>query len=136
MAGITSSAAERIADKILSTSEEILAVSIYEERGGNVLASKRKEPFTKAFGVFREGPRYGGSLAVAFLSIANEVREIAGEPQTIVTTYEKCKMMLIRLRSYEILVGLALLRWVDTDDDAKFTNNIERAIADVNDKAH
>jgi hypothetical protein len=113
---ITSRAAERIADEILSTNEEILAISIIDQRKGNILVSKPKESFTKAFGVFQEGPKYGGSLAISALSIANEVREIAGEAQSIITTYEKCKMMLLPIPSYEIVVGLVLQRSVNAED--------------------
>ncbi len=50
---ITFRLAKRIAYEILSTNEEILAVSIIEaRRAGDVLASKCKESFTKEIGVF------------------------------------------------------------------------------------
>jgi hypothetical protein len=122
---ISSTKAERVADDILAANEEILAISIIDARGGNVLASKPKESFTKEFGVFQEGPRYGGSLALSFLSIANEIREIAGETQSIITTYERCKGMLIPLPVYKVLVGLVLLKSVNAED-YDVSNKVER----------
>ena len=117
-ARITSTNAEIIINEILSTNEEILAITIIDARGGNVLASKRKESFTREFGAFREEPRYVGSLALSFLSIANEVREITGQTQSIITTYERCKGMLIPLipPQYEVLVGLVLQKSVNAED--------------------
>jgi hypothetical protein len=134
MAVITSTASERIADEILSTYDgEILSISIIDDKGGgeNFLATKSAESFEKTFGVLQEGRKYGGSLAIAALSIANEVRGVAGETIAITTTYEKCKMMLIPLPSYEILVGLVLKRGaVVTADEDKLANYIESLVAD------
>jgi hypothetical protein len=131
MALITSTLAERIAEGILSThGGEILSILIIDEKGGgNTLASKSNESFKKTFGVFQEGPAYGGTLAITALSIANEAREIAGEAKAIVTTYEKCKMMLLPMPSYEIVVGVVLERGVVADED-KLANYIESLIAD------
>ena len=134
MAVITSTASERIADEILSTYDgKILSVSIIDDKGGgeNFLATKSAESFEKTFGVLQEERKYGGSLAIAALSIANEVRGVAGETIAITTTYEKCKMMLIPLPSYEILVGLVLKRGaVVTADEDKLANYIESIVAD------
>lgn len=91
---ITSSAAERISDDILSTNDEILGISIMDMKG-NILAAKSKESFKQAFGVSREEDKYGGSLAVAALAVANEVKDIAGEAQALITIYKNCKMMLL-----------------------------------------
>lgn len=131
MALIDSTAAERIADEILSTYDgKILSISIIDARkAGNFLATKSTESFEKEFGVLQEGRKYGGSLAIASLSIANEVREIAGEAKAINTTYEKCKMMLIPIPSYEILVGFVLKRKVVLDED-RLANYIESLVAD------
>jgi hypothetical protein len=132
MAIISSTAAERIADEILSTYDgKILSISIIDARGGgeNFLATKSIESFEKTFGVLQEGRKYGGSLAIAALSIANEVREVAGETKVITTTYEKCKMMLIPVLSYEILVGFVLQRRVVLDEDT-IANYIESLVAD------
>lgn len=79
--------------------------------------------------MLQEGRKYGGSLAIASLSIANEVRAIAGEAKAISTTYEKCKMMLIPIPSYEILVGFVLKRKVVLDED-RLANYIESLVAD------
>ena len=127
---ITSSVAERIADEILSSQEEILAMTIIDERrlgakNNIVLASKAKESFRKAFGVFQEGPRYGGTLGIEALGVAGEVRGFAGQVQSIVTTYEKCKMVLLPMPSYDIVVGLVLESSVNGDD---YSKNIRREI--------
>jgi hypothetical protein len=134
MAIITSTTAERIADEVLSTYYgKILSISIIDAKGGgeNFLATKSTESFSKEFGVLQEGQKYGGILAIAALSIANEVREVAGETIALTTTYEKCKMMLIPIPSYEILVGLVLKRGaVVTADEDELVNYIESLVAD------
>jgi hypothetical protein len=127
MAIITSSIAKRIVDKILSTNDEILAVSIIGEKVGNILASKSKESFREAFGVTGEANKYGGTLAISALAVSNEVKDIAGEAQVLITVYKKCKMMLIVVPSYEILVGLVLERSVNAEDHS-IVNNIERLL--------
>jgi hypothetical protein len=124
---VTSTAAERISGDILSTNDEILAISIMDMRG-NILAAKSEESFKKAFGVTRDGDKYGGTLAVASLSVANEVKEVAGEARAVITVYEKCKMMLLPLSSYEILVGLVLHSSVNAED-YNIANKIERLLA-------
>jgi hypothetical protein len=131
MAIINSTAAERILDGILSTYDgKILAVSIIDTKG-NILCSKSTESFSKEFRKFKEGPRYGGTLAIASLSIANEVRAIAGEPKAITTTYERCKMMLIPIPAYEILIGFVLQRRVVLDEE-RIANYIEGLVAENN----
>jgi hypothetical protein len=124
---VTSTAAERISDDILSTNDEILAISIMDMRG-NILGSRSKESFLKDFRVTREADKYGGTLTVASLGVANEVKEVAGEARAIITVYEKCKMMLLPLPSYEILVGLVLHSSVNAED-YNIANKIERLLA-------
>jgi hypothetical protein len=115
---ITPAATERIANEILSTYDgKILSVSILDTKG-NFLATKSTEPFEKTFGKLQEGRKYGGTLAIASLSIANELRGVAGETKVITTTYEKFKMVLIPLLSYEILVGFVLKRRVVLDEES------------------
>jgi hypothetical protein len=109
---ITSDAAERIAYGILSTNDEILAISIMDTRG-NILAAISKDSFKEAFGVTRDGEKYSGTLAVAALAVANEVKDIVGEAQVLITIYKDCKMMLLHIPSYEILVGFVLQRSVN-----------------------
>jgi hypothetical protein len=126
---ITSSAAERISDEILSTNDEIPAISIMDMRG-NILAAKSKESFKKAFGVTRYGDKYGGTLAVAALAVANEVKDVFGEAQAIITIHKNCKLMLLPVPSYEILLGLVLQRSVNAEDH-NIANKIERLLADT-----
>jgi hypothetical protein len=98
---------------------------------GNILYSKSTESFEKDFRKFNEGPKYGGTLDTASLSIANEVRAIAGEPKAITTTYERCKMMLISIPAYEILVGFVLQRRVVLDEE-RIANYIGSLVAENN----
>jgi hypothetical protein len=130
---ISSSGAERIAADVLSTNDEILAISIMDMKG-NVLAAKSKEYFKEEFGVTQEGNKYGGTLALAALAVANEVREIAGEAQALITIYKKCKMMLLPIPSFQILVGLVLQRSVNADD--KIANKVEILVADTLDHSY
>jgi len=124
---ITSSTAEKISDDILSTNEEILALSIMNMRG-NILAAKSKESFKKAFGVTRDGDKYGGTLAVAALAVANEVKDVVGEAQAIITIHENCKLMLLPIPSSEILLGFVLQRSANAEDH-NMANKIERLLA-------
>lgn len=126
---INSSAAERISDDILSTNDEILSISIMDVRG-NILAARSKEYFRQVFGVTRDGDKYSGTLAVAALAVANEVKDIVGEAQALITTYKDCKMMLLPIPSYEILIGLVLQRSVNAED-YNIAHKIERLLADT-----
>jgi hypothetical protein len=126
---ITSSEAERISDDILSTNDEILAISIIDMKG-NILAAKSKESFKEDFGVTRDGDKYGGTLAIAVLSLVNQVRNVFGGPKAIITIHENCKLMLLPVPSYEILVGLVLQRSVNAEDH-NIANKIEQLVADT-----
>jgi predicted extracellular nuclease len=131
MTVITSTDAERIADDILSTTDGILGVSIMDMRG-NPLASKSKESFKEAFGVTQDRGKHGGTLAVAVLNVVNEVRNIFGGPKAIITVHENCKLMLVPVPSFQILVGLVLQRSVNAEDDNdNIANKIERLLADM-----
>jgi hypothetical protein len=125
---VTSSVAQRIVYDILSTNDEILAISIIDKKG-NILAAISKESFKEAFGVSREGDKYGGSLAVAALAVANEVKDVAGEAQALITIYKKCKMMLLPIPSHEIMVGFVLQPSVNAED-YHIANKIEILLAD------
>ena len=131
---IPSSVAERISDYILSTNNEILAISIMDIRG-NIIAANSKESFKESFRVTRDGDKYGGSLAVAALAVANEVREVAGEAEALITIYKKCNMMLLPLPSFQLLIGLVLERSANVEDYYIIANNIERFLRDTA-KAH
>jgi hypothetical protein len=126
---INSNAAERIAYGILSANDEILAISIMDTRG-NILAAISKDSFKEAFKLTRDGDKYGGTLAVAALAVANEVKDIVGEAQVLITVYKDCKMMLLPIPSYEILVGFVLQRSVNAED-YDIANKIERLLVDV-----
>ena len=126
---IASSNAERIVNDILSTNDEILAISIIDMKG-NILAANSKASFKEAFGVTRDGDKYGGTLAVAALSLVNQLRNVVGEAKAIITIHKDCKMVLVPLPAYQILVGFVLQRSVNADDYI-ITNKIERLVADM-----
>ncbi len=126
---VPSTIARRIAYEILSTNDEILAISIMDMRG-NIIAATSKESFKEDFGVSREGDKYGGSLAVAALAVANEVKDVAGEAQALITIYKNCKMMLLPMPSHEILVGFVLQPSVNAED-YNIANKIEILLADA-----
>jgi hypothetical protein len=121
---VTSSAAERIADDVLSSNDEILALSIIDMKG-NILAAKSKESFEKAFTVTVNGDKYGAALTVGIFSLVNEVKEIFGEAQAISTIHKNCKLVLLPIPSYQILVGLVLQR------DYNIVSKIEKLFADA-----
>ncbi len=129
MVTISSGIAEKISDDILSSNEEMLAVSIMDI-SGNVLAAKSKESFKQAFRATGEGDKYGGTLAVAALAVANEVKDVVGEAQAIITIYKNCKMMLLPIPSSQILVGFVLQRSVNAEG-YDIANTIERVLADA-----
>lgn len=104
---VSSNAAKRIVDDILLTSDEILAISVIDKKG-NILAAKSKESFKEAFRVTEDGDRYGATLAIGILSLVNEVKDMFGEAQAIITIHKNCKLMLLPRPSHDILVGLVL----------------------------
>jgi hypothetical protein len=126
----TSSEAEKIVDGILSSNDKILAVSIIDKKRGNILAAKSRQSFKDAFRVTSDGDKYGGTLAIATLSVVNEVKDIFGEPQAIITIHKDCKLMLLSMPSHDILVGLVVERSVNVEDD-KIANKIKRIVADT-----
>jgi hypothetical protein len=126
----TSSDAEKIVDGILSSNDKILAVSIIDKKRGNILAAKSRQSFKDGFRVTSDGDRYGGTLAIATLSVVNEVRDIFGEAQAIITIHDDCKLTLLPIPSFDILVGLVVERSVNVEDD-KIVNKIERLVADT-----
>ncbi len=117
MVALTPRQAEQIAYDILSTNDEVLAISIMDTRG-NILAAISKDSFKEAFRVTRNGDKYGGTLAVAALAVANELKDTFGEAQAIIATYKDCKMMLLPIPSHEILIGFVLERSAVPEDIA------------------
>jgi hypothetical protein len=130
---ISSSVAQRIAYNILAMNQEILSISIMDTKG-NILAATSKDSFKEAFGVTRNGDKYGGTLAVAALAVANEVKDIFKEAQAIISIHENCKMMLLPIPSYEILIGFVLQRSVNAEG-YDFVNKIERLLLDAIDSS-
>jgi hypothetical protein len=130
---INSTVAQRIAHDILSMNQEILSISIMDTKG-NILAATSKDSFKEAFGVTRDGDKYGGTLAVAALAVANEVKDTFKEAQAIISIHENCKLMLLPIPSYEILVGFVLQRSVNAEG-YDFANKIERLLVDAIDSS-
>jgi hypothetical protein len=128
---VISSAAERIVDDILSSNHEILSAGVID-RSGNIIATKSKESFGKRFEGVRslENNRYSGTLAVAALGVASEVKDAFGEPQAIITIYRDCKLMLLPIPSYDVLIGLALEPSANIENNNNtFVREIERLVA-------
>jgi hypothetical protein len=126
---ITSSDAERIAGDVLSIHDEILGISIMDMKG-NILAANSKEYFKEAFGVTEDREKYGATLAIGILTLVNEIKDIFGEVQAIITVHENCKLMLLPVPSFQLLVGLVFQRSVNAEDH-KIVSEIEILVADA-----
>jgi hypothetical protein len=126
----TSNEAKKIVDGILSSNDKILAVSIIDKKREDVLSAKSRQSFKEAFRVTSDGAGYGATLAIATLNVVNEARDIFGEPQAIITIHKDCKLMLLSMPSFDILVGLVVQRSVDAYDD-KIANKIERLVSNT-----
>ena len=125
------SKAEKIVDAILSSNDKVLLASIRDWRG-NILAVKTRDSFRERFFGISSfiGSTYSGSLTVATLSLVNEVKDAFGEAQAIIIIYENCKVMLLPMPSYEVIVGLVLERSVVTEDYS-LANKIKRILAET-----
>jgi hypothetical protein len=53
-----------------------------------------------------------------------------GEAQAIITIHDDCKLTLLPIPSFDILVGLVVERSVNVEDD-EIVNKIERLVADT-----
>ncbi len=122
---VTSSDAERIAGDVLSLHGEILAISIMDKKG-NILAANSKESFKEAFGVTEDREKYGATLAIGILTLVNELKDMFGEAQSIITTHKNCKLMLLPVPSYQIVIGLVLHPSVNAEDYYNIAKKIER----------
>ena len=69
-------------------------------------------------------------LANAAHSIANEVNDAFGEPLALIPIYRNCKLMLISVPLYNMLIGLALKRSASVDND-KTLDEIGRLVGGV-----
>ena len=86
LTAVTSGASERIVDRILYAFNDggILGVAVID-RKGNILSAKSVESFKETFGITRDGEDYGGTLAIATLSVVNQIKDSFGKPQSIIT---------------------------------------------------
>jgi hypothetical protein len=69
------------------------------------------------------------ALLLQLLVWLNEVKDAFGEAQAIITIYEGCKVMLLPMSSYEVIVGLTLELSVVTED-CSLANEIKRILAE------
>jgi hypothetical protein len=131
MVPVPSKAEKNIVDAILSSNDKVLLASIRDWRG-NILAVKTRDSFRERFFGISSfiGSTYSGSLTVATLSLVNEVKDAFGEAQAIIIIYENCKVMLLPMPSYEVIVGLVLERSVVTEDYS-LANKIKRILAET-----
>jgi hypothetical protein len=126
---VTSNDAERIAGDVLSIHDEILSISIMDKKG-NILAANSKESFKEAFGEAEDREKYGATLAIGILTLVNELKDMFGEAQSIITVHENCKLMLLPVPSFQLLVELVFQRSVNAEDH-KIVSEIEIWVADA-----
>ena len=133
---VNSGEALRIVRDILSSNDEVLSVAVIN-RSGQIVAGESRASFKERFelGNLDGQSSYGGTLAVATLSVVNEAKAAFGEPQAIITIHKTCKLMLVPMLSYNTLVGLVFERSANVDND-KLVNNIERLVAHAVDREH
>ena len=126
---VTSSDAERIAGDVLSIHDEILGISIMDKKG-NILAANSKESFKEAFGVAEDREKYTATLAIGILTLVNELKDMFGGAKAIITVHENCKLMLLPVPSFQLLVGLVFQGGVNAEDH-KIVREIEILVADA-----
>jgi hypothetical protein len=126
---ITSSDAERIAGDVLSIHDEIVSISIMDKKG-NILAANSKESFKEAFGAAEDREKYAATLAIGIYTLVNELKDMFGEAQSIITVHKNCKLMLLPVPSFQLLVGLVFQRSVNAEDH-KIVSEIEILVADA-----
>ncbi len=121
--------AERIADYVLATFDDIVGISIMDMRG-NILAASSKKAFREAFAVTPDRAIHGGTLAFAILGLVNAIRTVFGGAKAIITIHENCKLMLLPAPSFQLLIGLVLQQSVNAEDH-KIVSDIEMVLADI-----
>ena len=126
---VTSNDAERIAGDVLSIHDEILGISIMDKKG-NILAANSKESFKEAFGVAEDREKYTATLAIGILTLVNELKDMFGGAKAIITVHENCKLMLLPVPSFQLLVGLVFQGGVNAEDH-KIVREIEILVADA-----
>ncbi|HJU35753.1 MAG TPA: hypothetical protein VJ695_11595 [Nitrososphaera sp.] len=125
---VTSGSAKRIVDDVLSIYDVVLGISIMNMKG-NILAANSKEAFREVFRVTQDRATDSGALALATLNVVNETRNIFGRVEAIITIHQNCKLMLLPLPPFQLLVGLVLERSVNVED--KIAKEIEKLVADT-----
>jgi hypothetical protein len=133
---VNSGEALRIVWDILSSNDEVLSVAVIN-RSGQIIAGESRASFKERFelGNLDGQSSYGGTLAVATLSMVNEAKAAFGEPQAIITIHKTCKLMLVPMLSYDTLIGLVFERSANVDND-KLINKIERSVAYAPNRNH
>ncbi len=136
---VTPREAEIIAHSVLSTNfypgEKIFAISIIKQNEGRTLAAKSTKYFKEAFGdLSSEGKGYVRTLAtaIATVNVVNGVGDVFGQPHAIITIHKCCKLMLLPMPLYDIVVGLVVDRSADAadvDDDNNIADKIESLVA-------
>ena len=117
MSTVNSADAAKIANEILSSNDRILLISIRDQTG-KILAVKFRESFGKTFRLTDlVDNNLGGTLAVTVLGVVNEVGEVFGQAEAVITVHRGCKLILLPILSHQLLVGLAVERGVETDDE-------------------
>jgi hypothetical protein len=66
------------------------------------------EAFKQIFGIDRAADGYGGALYIVTLSVVNQIKDTFRETQAIITVHKNCKLMLLTLPLYDLLIGLVL----------------------------
>ena len=127
--GVNSTDAERIAGDLLSIHDEILGISIMDKKG-NILAANSKESSKEAFGEAEDCEKYGATLAIGVLTLVNEQKDTFGEAQAIITIHKNCKLMLLPVPSFQLLVGLVFQRAVNAEYH-KIVKEIELLVANT-----
>jgi hypothetical protein len=122
------SVAKRIVDHILSSNDEILAVSIIDMEGDIIAANS--EYLRKALGVSMDEDKYDRTLVASALGLIHVTRDIIEEPRAVITIHKDCKLMLLPLPSFQILVGL-VIHWSVNAADYNIADKIESLIADT-----
>jgi hypothetical protein len=120
--------AKRVVDHILSTTNEILAISIIDMKG-NILAAN-SEYLREALGVSVDEDKYDRTLVASALGLIHLTGDIIDEAKAVITIHEDCKLMLLPIPAFQILVGLVLPRPVNAVD-YNIANKIERLIGDA-----
>ena len=96
-----------------------LAISLIDKKG-NVLAAKSKESYKKGFRQTLDGDKVRCNFGCGNPQFGKGSKRSVWRPQAIITIHKNCKLMLLPIPSYEILVGLVLQR------DYNIISKIER----------